>query len=77
GNLGNLAESDHDMYWLDKNVSLRSFKEAIGAKAIWKYRIKFFGTLEQFIASQEKVEDRSALTPQDKALIKEMRRVKS
>ena len=74
GYIGNTAEStDHDMYWIDKNLAIRDFKEAIGAKTIWKYRIRVYRTLEEFIASQN-IENNS-FTDSDNALIQEMRKV--
>lgn len=44
----------NDLYWIDEMVSLREFKEAIGSKLIWKYRLKFYTSLEAFIESQHK-----------------------
>ncbi len=46
-------EVTHDLYWIDERTSLRSFKETIGGKLVWKHRLHFFETLEAFIASQE------------------------
>ena len=51
-------ESSHeditnDLFWLDDRTSLREFREAISAKLIWKYRMRFFTSLEEFIESQE------------------------
>lgn len=43
----------HDLFWLDDKTSLREFKEAISAKLIWKYRMRFYTSLEEFIKSQE------------------------
>ena len=43
----------NDLYWLDGRTDLRAFKEAIGGKLIWKYRLRFYTTLEAFIASQQ------------------------
>lgn len=74
GYLGNISgATDYDMYWVDKTVSLRAFKEAIGAKYIWKYRIKFYESLEKFLASQDKDNGDTAITDQDRALMNEMR----
>lgn len=69
-----LDTSDHDMYWLDKAIDLRAFKDAIGAKAIWKYRIRFYNSLEAFIASQNKESQSTTFTKQDLELIREMRK---
>lgn len=32
----------YEIYWLDSEISLRKFKESIGAKYIWKHRIRIF-----------------------------------
>ncbi len=54
GNIGSSAGMDtHDLYWLDDQVPLRKFKRAIGSKLIWKYRLRFFDSLEAFIESQK------------------------
>jgi len=54
GNIGSSAGMDtHDLYWLDDRVPLRKFKRAIGSKLIWKYRLRFFDSLEAFIESQK------------------------
>lgn len=74
GYLGaDLGATDYDMYWVDKKVTLRDFKLAITAKYIWKYRLRFYDSLEKFIASQNKEENNSLFTPEDKALMSEMR----
>lgn len=73
GYMGNSLD-DYDMYWVDKEVKLRLFKEAIGAKIIWKYRIRFYDTLEKFIASQYQ-ETNTELTKKDIALMAEMRKI--
>lgn len=58
GYTGATSDMDtHDLYWLDENVDLRSFKEAIGSKLIWKYRLNFFTSLEAFIESQKNKKD--------------------
>ncbi len=73
GYIGNSASgSNYDMYWVEKQTSLRAFKLAVGAKAIWRYRIKFYLSLEEFIQSQEG--ESTDFTEGDKALIKEMRK---
>lgn len=74
GYLGNPSDSDHDMYWVDKQVDIRAFKLAIGAKTIWKYRVRVYTSLEAFVNSQN--EDKTSLTENDLALIQEMRKLK-
>jgi len=55
GYIENTSELDtHDLYWLDGRTDLRSFKEAIGAKLIWKYRLRFFASLEDFLAFENR-----------------------
>jgi hypothetical protein len=43
----------HDLYWIEDGSDLRQIKEAIGGKIIWRYRLRFFKELEEFIAYQE------------------------
>src|SRR4051812_3305010 len=42
------GEEVHDLYWVDEKIKLRDFKEAIGSKLIWKYRLHFYPSLEAF-----------------------------
>ena len=44
-------EFTHDLYWLDGRTDLRTFKEAIGGKIIWKHRLRFYKTLWFSISS--------------------------
>jgi hypothetical protein len=61
GYVENLIDNDykHDLYWIDDTTELRLIKEAIGGKIIWKYRLRFFTSLEEFIAYQEDLLSRS------------------
>lgn len=42
----------YDLFWVDDRTDLRTFKKAIGAKLIFKYRLQFFTDLEKFVESQ-------------------------
>jgi hypothetical protein len=61
GYVENLIDNDykHDLYWVDDTTDLRLIKEAIGGKTIWKYRLRFFISLEEFIAYQEELISKS------------------
>ena len=41
----------HDLVWVSEKAALREIKEAIGSKLIWKYRLRFYANLEEFIQS--------------------------
>lgn len=56
-----------DMYWVDEKVKLRDFKEAIGSKLIWKYRLQFFTSLEELIETQN-AENEQETTAEERAL---------
>lgn len=58
----------HDLYWLDENVDLRTFKGALGSKLIWKFRLNFFTSLEAFIESQKNKKD-TGLTSEESDLL--------
>jgi len=69
------ASSDmdtHDLYWLDEKVGLRTFKEAIGSKLVWKYRLNFFTSLEAFIESQKNKRKEEELSDEENALLLRM-----
>jgi hypothetical protein len=42
-----LAGEDYALYWLRENLELREFKLAIGAKFVFKHRMRFFNTIEE------------------------------
>lgn len=61
-----------DLYWIDEKVTLREVKEAVGSKLIWKYRLRFYGTLESFIESQNAKKNNNELTAEERALMEEI-----
>lgn len=61
-----------DLYWVDEIVTLRELKEAIGSKLVWKYRLRFFNTLEAFIESQNSKKNNSEFTAEERALLEEI-----
>lgn len=61
-----------DLYWLDGTVTLRKLKEQIGGKLIWKHRLRFYLTLEDFMASQQGTPD-TGFTHREREMITEMR----
>lgn len=62
----------HDLYWLNGHTDLRQFKEAIGGKLIWKYRLRFFSNLEEFIAFQDKASGVNDFTAHELKMIADM-----
>jgi hypothetical protein len=74
GNLGTSTDvGTDDMYWLDDQIDLRTFKEEVSGKLVWKYRLRFYESLETFLQNQETQRKANELTPEDLALIEEMR----
>jgi hypothetical protein len=74
GYAGGMAEG-YDLYWMDETMNIRTIKEAIGSKLVWKYRLRFMG-LQDFIESQHaKANDSSSLSKEEMAKIEEMRSV--
>lgn len=61
-----------DLYWLDGTVTLRTLKETIGGKLIWKHRLRFFPTLEEFMAKRQGPKE-SGFTHREREMINEMR----
>lgn len=65
------GQATHDLYWLDGRTDLRTFKEAIGGKLIWRHRLHFFTTLEGFLASQQTSKD-TEFSAREREMIAEM-----
>lgn len=61
----------HEMYWIDDTTDIRELKEAIGSKMIWKFRLRFYITLEDFIESKT-AKDTDKFTPEEIELINYM-----
>jgi hypothetical protein len=66
------TNNPHDLYWLNGHTDLRQFKDAIGGKLIWKYRLRFFSNLEEFIAFQQQASGINEFTAHDLKMIAEM-----
>jgi hypothetical protein len=66
GYIENSSDLDtHDLYWLDGRNNLRAFKMAIGAKLIWKYRLRFFTSLEAFLAFENSSDKNEEFTAEE------------
>jgi hypothetical protein len=48
--------TDHKlmMFWLKSDATLRDFKLAIGSKIVFKYRLQFYTSLEQYYECENK-----------------------
>jgi len=66
-----VGEDNIGLYWVDEKTSLRDFKEAIGSKTIFKYRLRFFSSLEKLNEFYNGRPDES-FTPQEEAMIHTM-----
>ena len=59
------------MFWLNEDSGLRELKRAIGSKMIFKYRLRFFTNLEEYIQS-ESVKNYSGFSVREVQLIAHM-----
>lgn len=64
--------NDLALYWIDEKANLRDFKKAIGSKIVFKYRLQFFTTVEEFIEQQTQIKF-NTFTNEEQALIKKMK----
>jgi hypothetical protein len=67
GSTGN--DQDIILLWVDENLPLRKLKKAIGSKIVFKYRLRFFPTLEELQSLQSKD---TSLTDREEAMIRKM-----
>jgi hypothetical protein len=66
------GQEPSDLYWLDGTISLKQLKARIGAKLIWKHRLRFYTTLEDFMASRQAPAE-TGFTVREREMITEMR----
>jgi hypothetical protein len=62
-------EQGHTLFWIDNLAKLREFKMAIGGKTIFKYRLRFFLSIEE--AEQVKY-PRGSFTSDEEKKVKKM-----
>jgi hypothetical protein len=43
------STEQHELFWIPETMTIREFKEGVGAKTIFRHRLRFFESLEQFI----------------------------
>jgi len=69
---GNYGRQVCELYWIDETLSLRDFKDAIGGKLIWKYRLRFYTKLEEATT----ISDHSDMnfTPEEQSILNAMRK---
>jgi hypothetical protein len=65
------GEANIGLYWVDEKTTIRAFKEAIGSKTIFKYRLRFFSSLEMLNEFYDEKRNES-LSPQEEAMIRTM-----
>lgn len=49
---GFASERGVALYWIPEDLSLRNFKKAIGAKTVFKHRLRFYLDVEEFVESK-------------------------
>lgn len=54
---GTSLESGVCLYWVDEKAKVRDIKMAIGSKTVFKYRLRFYGSIEELIEAQPHVEE--------------------
>ena len=70
---GSSDESDLTLYWVNDTAKIHAFKKAIGAKTIFKYRLRFYTSVEVFHEEQDKAKNSTNFTTHEKAMIRKMK----
>jgi len=68
---GSLEHNGLALYWINEYADLRDFKKAIGSKTVFKYRLRFYSSVEEFVESQNNVRI-NYFTKEEQALIRKM-----
>lgn len=69
---GSSDDSDLALYWVNETAKLHDFKKAIGAKSIFKYRLRFYASVELF-HEEHKVKNATQFTMHEKEMIHKMK----
>lgn len=48
-----LTAKSQELIWIPETSELRLFKRAIGAKLIWKYRLRFYESIDDLLLAEE------------------------
>ncbi len=59
------------MYWQREESTLRNFKMAIGSKLIFKYRLQFFSSVDEYLQLHKKKPD-TGFSKQENQLVRKM-----
>jgi len=70
---GSSDDGELALYWVNDTAKLRDFKKAIGAKTVFKYRLRFYNSVESFHRESEEVKKVIPFTPHEKAMIRRMK----
>ena len=68
GYLTHEDSASHELFWVPESMTLAAFKRAVGARAVLRYRLHFYQSLDEFIEK-----DSVELTAEDKKKIERMR----
>lgn len=73
GNLEQLPDGAFQgLYWLDHQAGIQDLKEAVGARLIWEYRLRFY-TENEFNQPEELKQQKPRFTERERSLIQKMR----
>ena len=68
---GSSEERHLSLFWIDERADFREFKKSIGSKTIFKYRLRFYTSVEEFVESKN-IKSRNRFTPQEESMIRDM-----
>ncbi len=68
---GSLEDNGLALYWISDRADLRDFKKAIGSKTVFKNRLHFYSSVEEFVETQNNVRI-NFFTKEEQALIRKM-----
>jgi len=46
----------YEMFWVHESMALADFKRAVGAKTVFRYRLRFYEALEEFMQQRNSLE---------------------
>lgn len=69
---GSFNEDGLYLYWITEDFILKNFKKTIGSKVIFKYRLRFFLSVDTFVASENRQKRNHHFTPDQEQMFRDL-----
>lgn len=69
---GSFNQEGTYLFWVTDNFDLKRFRRKIGGKMTFRYRLRFFFSVDSFIAFRDKEEKNHGFTPDQEQMFRDL-----